>query len=84
MLRITQGSGVALSQQPVDGGLDWDSWSPVYNFEGGWTGKILIQCSAKQDILRLHQYVRNKGIDAQGHSTTLSLSTDYFDLPESS
>ncbi len=81
MRNLSQLSGVQLKRHEGEQGLEWGTWNPILNFEGQWTGKILIQCQSKQDILQLHRQVCNKGVNIQGHCAAVEMSTEYFDLP---
>ena len=80
MAKISASSGVPLSPQLQQEGLEWDSWKAVQDFEGNWAGKVIIQCSKADDLYKLQAAVHSKGIVVEGHTTTISLASDYVDL----
>ena len=80
MEHIQQQSKVTLQRHIEEEGLDLGGWKPVLNFEGGWTGKILIQCREKQELYKLHKAVQNKQISIQGHFTSININSNYVDV----
>ena len=60
--------------------MEMGTWKAMMNFEGGWTGKVLIQCRTKSELYKLHRTVQNKGITIQGHNTCININSNYVDL----
>ena len=80
MEHIQQQSKVTLQRHTEEEGLDLGGWKPILNFEGGWTGKIMIQCREKQEMFKLHKAVQNKQINIQGHFTSININSNYVDV----
>ena len=80
MQQISTDSQVRLSHHTDEQGMAMNSWREVCNFEGAWTGRILIQCSRKEELFQIHRLIHHKGITIQGHTTTASLLSHYIDL----
>ena len=80
MEHIGQTGDVILTQQAAPNGMEMGTWRAMLNLEGGWTGKVLIQCRTKSDLYKLHRTVQNRGITIQGHSTSLNINSNYVDL----
>ena len=80
MEHIGQIGGVILSQQAAPTGMEMGTWKAMLDFEGGWTGKVLIQCRNKMELYKLHRAVQNKGITIQGHNTSININSNYVDL----
>ena len=80
MQQISTDSQVRLSHHTDEQGMAMNSWREVCSFEGAWTGRILIQCSRKEELFQIHRLIHHKGITIQGHTTTASLLSHYIDL----
>ena len=80
MERIQQLSKVPLCRHTEEEGLGLGCWKPMLNFEGGWTGKILIQCREKQEMYKLHKTVQNKEINIQGHFSSININSNCVDV----
>ena len=80
MNQISLRSAVPLVQQATADGMEFGTWRAIKHFEGGWTGKVLIQCRSKAELYKLHQAVHQKGVRIQGHDTAVSIHSDYVDL----
>ena len=61
-------------------GLDLGTWKAIHNFEGQWTERVLLQCSSAKELITIYKAIHNKGIDIQGHTTAVSMHSDYVDL----
>ena len=80
MAHIGQITGIAIHQQSGDDGLDLGAWKAVRNFEGTWTGRVLLQCHSAKDLLTIYKAIHNRSIDIQGHTTVANMHSDYIDL----
>ncbi len=83
MDRISHESGVPLSRQDAPCGLDLGCWQAVRDFEGGWAGKVVIQCKGPQDIGKIRDLVHCEGIAIEGHTSTLALTSNFLDVCDS-
>ena len=84
MAHIGQITGIAIHQHNGESGLDLGRWKAVNNFEGTWTGRVLLQCASAKDLLTIYKAIHNKGIDIQGHTTVVNVHSDYIDLAQHS
>ena len=80
MRQISQHSAVPLTRQATPEGMAFGTWQAINNFEGGWTGKVLIQCQSKLELLKIHGAVHQKGVHIQGHDTCINMYSNYVDL----
>ena len=83
MAHVSQLSGVSLAAQDGEHGLDFGKWQPLCDFEGQWTGKVVIQCQDAQDIYKIRDVTQFQGIAIERHLSTLSLSSDFVSLNDS-
>ena len=83
MTLISQRSGVSLSPQSGERGLDFGKWHPILDFEEQWTGKVVIQCKDAHDIYKIRDVAQFRGISIEGHTSTLTLSSEYVRLSDS-
>ena len=77
---ISEKSGVALNKQSSDQGVDLGCWQAVRDFEGGWAGKVIIQCRDPKELHSIREVVHCKGIAVEGHTTSLLLTSGYLDI----
>ena len=77
---ISHNSGVSLTQHLASEGLAMGSWQAVRDFEGNWAGRVIVQCTCAADLYKLQTAVHSKGITIEGHTTTISIGSDYVDL----
>ncbi|CAK0822989.1 unnamed protein product [Prorocentrum cordatum] len=80
MRHVCTRSHVNLARQTTQDGMELGTWQVINNFEGGWTGKVLIQCTSKEELYRVHHAVHNRGINIQGHATSVNVHSNYVDL----
>eukprot|EP00959_Pyramimonas_sp_CCMP1952_P032937 690985-Pyramimonas_sp.AAC.1 len=80
MNQISQLSAVPLARQATPEGMEFGTWQAINNFEGGWTGKVVIQCQSKSELLKLHQAVHQKGARIQGRDTSINMRSNYVNL----
>ena len=80
MSHIGTVTGVTLGQHLGETGLDLGTWKSIDNFEGNWTGKVLVQCKTASDLLSLYKIIQGKGINIQGHMANVNMHSDYVDL----
>ena len=82
MAHIGQVTGITLQQHKGDTGLDLGTWKAIHNFEGTWTGRVLVQCNTAKELLTIYSTIQNKGLDIQGHTTAVNMHSDYIDLEQ--
>ena len=80
MRLVSTRSQVNLAHQTTQDGMELGTWQAIHNFEGGWTGKVLIQCTSKEELYRIHHAVHNRGVTIQGHATAVNVHSNYVDL----
>ena len=80
MAHISQISSVPLTRQTSPIGMELGTWQSVTNFEGVWSGRVLVQCNTKAELYSLHGAIHNRGICIQGHATSLNVHSNYLDL----
>lgn len=80
MAHIAHLTGTTLHQHLGEAGLEMGTWKAVHNFEGHWTGRVLLQCRSANDLITFYKAIHNKGINIQGHMSAVSLHSDYIDL----
>ena len=69
-----------MQQHLPENGMELGTWKPLLNFEQNWTGKILLQCRTAEELLLIYKTVQNKGVNIQGHMTSIQMHSDYVDL----
>ena len=80
MDRLATTTNIPLRQHLPEHGMELGTWTPVFNFERNWTGKILIQGRTSNDLLRIYKVVQHKGVNIQGHMSSVHMHSDYIDL----
>ena len=48
-----------------DSGLDTHQWRAVLDYQGSWSGRVLIQMASAQELHKLHSALHGKGVQVQ-------------------
>ncbi len=80
MTHISTVSTVPLTHHSASEGLAMGAWKAIPNFEGGWSGKVVVQCNTKDELRLIYRAIQDKGISVQGHNTSLSLQSNFLNL----
>lgn len=71
---------LGLKEATDEDALDWGQWRAIPNFEGGWSGKVIIQLQSKQEMEKLQGGIHGKGARILGHVASIGLSSDHADM----
>ena len=80
MAHLSTTTRIPMQQHLPENGMELGTWKPLLNFEQNWTGKILLQCRTAEELLLIYKTVQNKGVNIQGHMTSIQMHSDYVDL----
>ena len=69
-----------LCRANTEEGLNKNEWRPMYNFEGHWMGKVLVQLGDETSLRALHSAVQGKQIAVGGRSAVLAVDSLYLKL----
>ena len=72
---------VSLTKAPDEHALRNREWKPLYNAEGGWMGKIVVQCNDEEELLRMHGHLQGKKVGIGGHMAAIRVQSDFLNLP---
>jgi hypothetical protein len=77
---ISSQSGVQLVQHEGEEGLPANHWKPIYSYEGGWTGKIVVQLAEHGQLTALHRATSDTALNIHGHYASLRCVSKFVDL----
>ena len=81
MGKLAAQSLVALTRATGETGLGIREWRPLFDVEGAWTEKILVQCSDEAELRRMHTTLQGKQVNIGGFRTSVGVQSHYADLP---
>ena len=82
MERIAAIGLVPLTPTLAADGLGVREWRPIFDADGTWLQKILVQCADEQELRRLHRTVQGSRISFGGHEAAIELESLYVNLDE--
>ena len=77
---ISTRSNIPLQPQVDPDGLNWHSWKPLFNFEGSWTGNVIVQLESKEEMTNLAKAIKGTTLNIHGHTTALRISSPFVDM----
>jgi hypothetical protein len=77
---ISTRSNIPLQPQVDPDGLNWHSWKPLFNFEGSWTGNVIVQLESKEEMTNLAKAIKGTTLNIHGHTTPLRISSPFVDM----
>ena len=82
MQTVRVATNLPLQVSTAESGLDIHKWKPIMDFEGGWTGRILVQLATEQEVQQLHGLVHGKGLQVQRHMGDIEVESLHLDLDD--
>ena len=82
MQTVRVATNLPLQVSTAESGLDIHKWKPIMDFEGGWTGRILVQLATEQEVQQLYGLVHGKGLQVQRHMGCIEVESLYLDLDD--
>ena len=80
MKHVGDACQLELQQAPETDALDWHRWRPIMNFDGGWSGKIVVQLRNRQELTTMHATIQGRGARILDHVAAINLSSDHIGL----
>ena len=71
---------VALKRSTLSEGLGVREWKPLFDAEGKWMYKVLVQLGDEHELRLLHRSLQGKRMALGGHEGLLEVTSDYVDL----
>ena len=73
-------SGVSLQFHTGTTGLPWNHWKAIMDYDGQWSGKVVVQLSTREGLHALHKTTTGTALEIHGHHAALRCSSEHMDL----
>ena len=80
MQKLASDSLIPLKKAEGEYGLGLREWRPIYDAEGSWTEKVLVQCTDEVELMRLHGTMHGKRINIGGYSAAVDVKSIFAEL----
>ena len=80
MSKTSEVCGLRLSMAGDDGGIDIGQWRAVVDYEGCWTGRVLVQLQSVNEVLTLRRQLHGQGVRIQHHVAGIEVDSLHVDL----
>jgi len=83
MSKAAETCAIPFQPAATDTGLDVHSWRAIFNWEGSWTGKVVIQLANAAELSRVHTRLQGMGVDVYHHIASISVESRFVDFDNS-
>ena len=80
MAKASQVCNLPLRMAASDGGLDVHNWRSIVDYEGCWTGRVLVQLQSTAELLVLRQSLHGRGVRVQHHVAGIEVDSTHIEL----
>ena len=80
MRTVGASNNLPLQMATTETGLGIHAWRAVMGYDGQWTGKILVQLAAVEEVNRLHASLHGQGIEIQQHLASINVDSSHVDF----
>jgi hypothetical protein len=80
MAKASEACAIQLHMNNTESGLDTHQWKAIVDYEGAWTGKVLVQLANTQELLTLHARLHGQGVNIQHHTAGIEVDSLFVDL----
>ena len=80
MSKIVTASAIPLAQAQREEGLDFGEWKLLFDAEGRWMRKVLVQVQDEQQLRGLHKLLQTARVSIEGHEAALEMNSNYVIL----
>ena len=80
MDKIATATAIRLTHSQREDGLGFGEWKLIFDAEGRWLRKILVQVQDAQQLRGLHKLLQTARVSIEGHEAALEISSRYVAL----
>ena len=80
MQKVATTNNLPLQASTTEHGLDIYKWKAVSNYEGAWSGKVLVQLANTDELHRMRRTLHGHSIEVQQHVAGIFVDSDHIDL----
>jgi len=82
MDKVAAGGLVPLQRARCEDGLGIREWRPLYDYEGRWLQKVIVQLKDEAELRRLHRTVHGLRVAIAGHEAAVEVESLFLDLDD--
>ena len=80
MNKLTTNGLIPISRSTQEDGLGVREWKPLYDADGTWLQKVVVQFRDEQELRRAHRVLQGKRVSISGHEAAITVESKYIDL----
>ena len=75
--KLAVDSSITLTRAVDDKALGIREWRPLLDYEGKWSGRLIVQCADECELRLLHDGLHGKQVSIGEHSTAIGVHSDF-------